>query len=61
MRKYDFTESWYTNLEISLERIKNYSAWNFDTKAKRVAVEIGVFEGMSSALISDNLLNNLFL
>ena len=58
MRKYDFTESWYTNLEISLELIKYDSAWNFYTKAKRVAVEIGVFEGMSSALISDNLLDN---
>ena len=58
MQAYEYSESWYKNLEFSLDLIQSDPDWRIDEKEKRIAVEIGVFEGMSSCLISDRLLNH---
>ena len=58
MQAYEYSESWYKNLEFSLDLIRSDPDWRIDVQEKRIAVEIGVFEGMSSCLISDRLLNH---
>ena len=58
MQAYEYSESWYKNLEFSLDLIQSDPDWRIDEQEKRIAVEIGVFEGMSSCLISDRLLNH---
>lgn len=59
--QYSFSNNWHEHLTQSAERVYNSeatTALRFDPSAKRVIVEIGVFEGASTCWWSDNLLDH---
>jgi len=59
--RYSLSNNWYEQLSHSAEIMYNTSTCEplkFDPKAKRIIVEIGIFEGASTCWWSDNLLDH---
>lgn len=59
--RYSLSNNWYEQLSHSAEILygsASQTALKFDPGAKRMIVEIGVFEGASTCWWSDNLLDH---